>query len=305
MRHFLSQNIGMLRRMFASPLAGFFNILVIGITLSLPVGMYVLLQNAQSLVAQLSSTPQISLYLQMDAQDEDVAKLRAQLERHPDIASSEFIPRSIALEQLKQSSGLSDVISSLEKNPLPDAFIIHSKQSEAQALEKLRNDLAKLPKVEISQLDSAWAYKLEALLKFGRVAVIILASLLSLALIAITFNTIRLQILTRHEEIEVAKLIGATNGFIRRPFLYFGALQGLLGGITAWLITTLSLMLLNHQLITLSQLYASQFVLHPLSPSGSFTLLISSMYLGWLGAWLSVDRHLSKIDSLQPNKKGE
>jgi cell division transport system permease protein len=282
--------------MFASPLAGIFNILVIGITLSLPVGMYVLLQNAQGLVAQLSSTPQISLYLQMDAQEDDVAKLRKQLEQHPDISHSEFVPRLKALEQLKQTSGLSDVISGLEKNPLPDAFIIHPKQSEAQALEKLRNDLAKLPKVEIAQLDSAWAYKLEAFLKFGRMVVIILASLLSLALIAITFNTIRLQILTQHDEIEVAKLIGATNGFIRRPFLYFGALQGLLGGITAWLIITLSLMLLNHQLITLSLLYASQFVLHPLSLGDSLTLLMFSMYLGWMGAWLSVARHLSRID---------
>jgi cell division transport system permease protein len=297
MRHLLAQNTGILRRMFASPLAGFFNILVIGITLSLPVGMYVLLQNAQGLVAQLSSTPQISLYLHMDAQEDDVAKLRKQLEQYPDITRSEFVPRLKALEQLKQTSGLRDVISGLEKNPLPDAFIIHPKQSEAQALEKLRNDLAKLPKVEIAQLDSAWAYKLEALLKFGRMVVIILACLLSLALIAITFNTIRLQILTQHDEIEVAKLIGATNGFIRRPFLYFGITQGLLGGITAWLIITISLMLLNHQLVALSQLYASQFVLHALSPGDSLTLLMFSMYLGWLGAWLSVARHLSRIDS--------
>ena len=296
MRHFLNQNIGMLRRMFASPLVGFFNILVIGITLSLPVGMYVLLQNAQSLVAQLSSTPQISLYLQMGANENDVAKLRTQLGQYQDVASNEFIPRSTALEQIKQSSGLSDVISGLEKNPLPDAFIIHPKLSEAQSLEKLRDELAKLPKVEISQLDSAWAYKLEALLKFGRMIVIILGSLLSLALIAITFNTIRLQILTRQDEIEVAKLIGATNSFVRRPFLYFGLTQGLLGGITAWLITTISLMLLNHQLLSLSQLYASQFVLRSLTAGDSLTLLMFSMYLGWLGAWLSVGRHLSKID---------
>lgn len=297
MRHALTQNLGILRRMFASPLAGVLNVLVIGITLSLPAGMYVLLQNAQDLAAQISSTPQISLYLHMDAQDDDVTKLRKLLEQHPDIAHSEFVPRAQALEQLKQTSGLSDVISGLEKNPLPDAFIIHPRQNEAQALDKLRNELAKLPKVEIAQLDSAWAYKLEALLKFGRMVVIILASLLSLALIAITFNTIRLQILTQHDEIEVAKLIGATNGFIRRPFLYFGLTQGLLGGITAWLIITISLMLLNHQLVALSQLYASQFVLHSLSLGDSLTLLMFSMYLGWLGAWLSVAQHLSQVDA--------
>jgi cell division transport system permease protein len=291
-----TQNIGVLRRMFTPPLAGIFNLLVIGITLSLPTGLYVLLTNAQTLMTQLSSTPQVSLYLQMNTQEDDITKLRKLLDQHPDIARSEFVPRLKALEQLKQTSGLSDVIDSLEKNPLPDAFIVHPKQSDAPTLEKLRNELAKLPKVEIAQLDSVWAYKLEALLKFAWMVVIILTCLLSLALIAITFNTIRLQILTRHEEIEVAKLIGATNNFIRRPYLYFGALQGLLGGVAAWLIITLSLMLLNYNLVALSHLYASQFVLHSLSLGDSLTLLMFSMYLGWLGAWLSVSRHLSKID---------
>ncbi|MEQ1526764.1 MAG: permease-like cell division protein FtsX [Gallionella sp.] len=297
MKQIFTQNIGVLRRMFTPPLAGIFNLLVIGITLSLPTGLYVLLTNAQTLTTQLSSTPQVSLYLQMNTQEDDVAKLRKQLDQHPDIARSEFVPRLKALEQLKQTSGLSDVIDSLEKNPLPDAFIVHPKQSDAPTLEKLRNELAKLPKVEIAQLDSAWAYKLEALLKFAWMVVIILTCLLSLALIAITFNTIRLQILTRHEEIEVAKLIGATNSFIRRPYLYFGALQGLLGGIAAWLIITISVMLLNYNLVALSQLYASQFVLHSLSLGDSLTLLMFSMYLGWLGAWLSVARLLSRIET--------
>lgn len=296
MRHTLAQNIGVLRRMFSSKLAGILNILVIGIALSLPAGMYVLLQNAQGLVAQLSGTPQVSLFMSMDAKADDVDKLRKQLEQHPAIARVEFVARAQALEQLKQSTGLADVIGGLNQNPLPDAFIVYPKPSAAQSLDELRIELAKLPKVEQAQLDSAWAYKLEALLKFGRMVVLILASLLSLALIAITFNTIRLQILTQRDEIEVAKLIGATNGFIRRPFLYFGAAQGLLGGIMAWLIITISLLLLNHQLNALSQLYASQFVLHPLSFGDSLTLMLFSMYLGWLGAWLSVARHLSQIE---------
>jgi cell division transport system permease protein len=282
--------------MFASPLAGTLNILVIGIALSLPAGMYVLLQNAQGLVAQLSGTPQISLFMSLDAKADDIDRLRRQLDQHPAIARIEFVARAKALEQLKQSTGLTDVIGGLNQNPLPDAFIVYPKPGAAQSLDELRIELAKMAKVELAQLDSAWAYKLEALLKFGRMIVLILASLLSLALIAITFNTIRLQILTQRDEIEVAKLIGATNAFIRRPFLYFGATQGLLGGIMAWLIISISLLLLNHQLNTLSQLYASQFVLHPLSLGDSLTLLMFSMYLGWLGAWLSVARHLSQIE---------
>jgi cell division transport system permease protein len=296
MRHALAQNIGVLRRMFASPLAGSFNILVIGIALSLPAGMYVLLQNAQGLVAQLSGTPQISLFMSLDARADDVDRLRKQLEQHPAVARIEFVARTQALEQLKQSTGLADVIGGLGQNPLPDALIVYPKSSAAQVLEALRSELAKLPRVELAQLDSAWAYKIEAMLKFGRTMVLILAGLLSLALVAITFNTIRLQILTQRDEIEVAKLIGATNGFIRRPFLYFGTIQGLLGGIMAWLIITFSLLLLNHQLNVLSQLYSSQFVLHLLSPADSLTLLLFSMYLGWMGAWLSVERHLSQIE---------
>ena len=285
-----------LRRMFASKLGGLLNILVIGIALSLPAGMYALLQNAQGLVAQLTGTPQISLFLAMDAKVDDIDHLRRQLAQHPAIARAEFVARAQALEQLKQSTGLADVIGGLKQNPLPDAFIVYPRPSDAQALDGLRNELAKLPKVEQAQLDSAWAYKLEALLKFGRIAVLILACLLSLALIAVTFNTIRLQILTQRDEIEVAKLIGATNGFIRRPFLYFGATQGLLGGIAAWLIITASLLLLNYQLGALTQLYASQFVLRPLSVGDSLSLLLFSVYLGWLGAWLSVARHLSQIE---------
>jgi cell division transport system permease protein len=300
MMHTLAQHAGLLRtvfcRMFASPLAGFLNILVIGIALSLPAGMYALLQNIQGLIAQLSGTPQISLFLEMDAKADDVDMLRKRLAQHPAIAGVEFVGKAQALEQLKQSSGLSDVIGGLEKNPLPDTLIVSAKRGDAQSLEGLRRELASLPGVEQAQLDSAWAYRLDALLKFGRLAVLILAGLLSLALIAITFNTIRLQILTQRDEIEVARLIGATNGFIRRPFLYFGAIQGLLGGLMAWLIITISLLLLNRELGGLTQLYGSQFTLRSLPAADSLSLLLFSMYLGWLGAWLSVARHLSQIE---------
>lgn len=298
MIRFFVQHLNVLRavlgRMFAPQLAGILNIMVIGIALSMPAGMYALLQNVQGLVAQLASTPQISLFLDVNSGDVDV--LRKHLVQHPAVASIEFIPRTQALEQLKQSTGLSDLISGLERNPLPDVFIVHPKPGDARSLDALRKELAKLPTVKEAQLDSAWAYKVEALLGFGRIAVLILASLLSLALVAVTFNTIRLQILTSRDEIEVAKLIGATDSFIRRPFLYFGAAQGLFGGIIAWLIVTASLQMLNHQLVPLTQLYASRFMLQLLSPGDSLLLLLLSLYLGWIGAWLSVARHLSQIE---------
>ncbi len=300
MMHTLNQDLiilrSALRRMFTSPVAGILNILVIGIALCLPAGMYVLLQNAQGLIAQLSTTPQISLFMELDSTPEDIDRLRNRLQQHHGITSLEFIPKNVALEQLKKSTGLNDVIEGLENNPLPDAYIISSSLSNAETLEEMRQQLQKFPKVQHAQLDSAWAYKLEALLDFAHLIVMILACLLSFALIAVTFNTIRLQILTQRDEIKIARLIGATDGFIRRPFLYFGALQGLFGGAAAWAIINISLMLLSKPIATLSQLYASNFGLHSLTLSESFILLLFSVYLGWLGAWLSVTRHLSRFD---------
>ncbi len=227
-----------LQRLLLTPNASLLNILIIGIALSLPVGGYVLLKSVQALGAQISGTPQLSVFLALGTNNADIERIGDKLKQHAAINRIEFVPRALALKKLQQSSGLSDVIGGLSQNPLPDAFIIYPKDDSVAALEALRDELNAWQHFEHVQLDSAWIHKLEALLNFGRTAVAILAALLSFALIAITFNTIRLQILTQRDEIEVAKLIGATDGFIRRPFLYFGATQGLLGGIMAWFIVT-------------------------------------------------------------------
>jgi cell division transport system permease protein len=298
MKNWLLQHIRVLRsalnRLFATPVASLLNILVIGIALSLPAGVYVLLESVQSLADQVVGTPQISVFLNMNASKDDIERIGKQIKQQDAVDHLEYVSREQALEQLKQSTGLADVIGGLTQNPLPNAYIVYPKKSGAQTLEALRDELQKWPKLEKVQLDSAWANKLEALLKFGRLAVLVLAVLLSFALVAITFNTIRLQILTQRDEIEVSKLIGATNAFIRRPFLYFGLLQGLLGGAAACLIIIASFALLNNGLAELAQLYASNFALHALSASDSLTLLLFSAYLGWLGAWLSVAQHLRR-----------
>jgi len=292
---YVAQNT--LRRLRTTPVSSLLNILVIGVALSLPTGGYILLQNVQGLSDKLVGAAQISVFLSMNVSQDEIARFSKQLEQHKDIARVEFVPREQALQQLQQSTGLADVAGGLTQNPLPHAFIVYPKSTEPQALDKLRDELKTWPKFEHVQLDSAWARKLEALLKFGRLAVLILAVLLSFALVAITFNTIRLQILTQREEIEVSKLIGASNSFIRRPFLYFGLVQGLLGGTTAWLIITVSLSLLNVSLADLTQLYASNFTLHHLTAGDSITLLGFSAYLGWLGALMSVSQHLWQMDS--------
>jgi cell division transport system permease protein len=297
-KNWLSQHIRVLRstliRLFATPVASLLNILVIGIALSLPAGVYVFLENVQTLADQVVGTPQISVFLSMSASKDDIARIGKQIKQQDAVDHIEYVSREQALEQLKHSTGLADVIGGLTQNPLPNAYIIYPRKSDAQTLEALRDEMQKWPKLDKVQLDSAWANKLEALLKFGRLAVLVLAALLSFALVAITFNTIRLQILTQREEIAVSKLIGATNAFIRRPFLYFGLLQGLLGGATAYFIIFVSFTLLNNGLAGLVQLYASSFTLHALSAGDSLTLLLFSGYLGWLGAWLSVAQHLKQ-----------
>ena len=296
MKNWLSQHIRVLRfslhRMLSTPVASLLNIMVIGIALSLPAGMYELLQNVQGLADQIVGTPQISVFMTLNASKDDIARIGKQLKQHDAVDHIEYVSREQALEQLKLSTGLADVIGGLTQNPLPNAYIVYPKKSDAQTLVALRDELQKWPKLEKVQLDSAWANKLEALLKFGRLAVLLLAALLSFALVAITFNTIRLQILTQRDEIEVSKLIGATSAFIRRPFLYFGLLQGLLGGVAACLIIFGSFTLLNNGLAELARLYGSNFTLRALSAEDSLTLLLFSAYLGWLGAWLSVAQHL-------------
>ncbi len=285
-----------LRRLLLAPNATLLNILIIGIALSLPVGGYVLLKSVQSLGSQIAGTPQISAFLPVGTGAGEVERIGDQLRQHNGIKRVEFVPRDAALKKLQQSTGLADVIGGLTQNPLPDAFIIYPKDGNVKALEALRDELKTWQRFDHVQLDSAWIHKLQALLDFGRMAVVILAALLSFALVAITFNTIRLQILTRREEIEVAKLIGATDSFIRRPFLYFGLTQGLLGGIAAWLLVAGSLLLLNHEVGALTQVYASNFSLQHLSLADSLALLSFSAYLGWLGAWFSVSQHLWQIE---------
>lgn len=286
-----------LRRLRTTPVSSLLNVLVIGVALSLPTGGYILLQNVQGLSDKLVGTPQISVFLNMNVSQDDISRYTRQLQQHNAVSHIEFVPREQALLQLQRSTGLADVTGGLAQNPLPHAFIVYPKKNDAQTLEILRDELRTWPKFEHVQLDSDWARKLEAMLKFARLAVLILAVLLSFALVAITFNTIRLQILTQREEIEVSKLIGASNSFIRRPFLYFGLVQGLLGGSAAWLIINVSLTLLNASLADLTQLYASSFSLHHLSAGDSLTLLIFSAYLGWLGALLSVAQHLWQIEA--------
>jgi len=284
-----------LRRLLTQPLATLLNVAVFGVALALPAGFYVGLDNIARFSRQLTTEPQISLFMQVDSSDGDVDEIRQRLQRHKEVAEFRFVDRTTALEELKQASGMSDVLSELDNNPLPHAFVVTAQRPEPEVLETLGNEAATWPKVEHVQLDSAWARKLDAALRVGRLMVSLLGILLSVALVSVTFNTIRLQILTRRDEIEVSKLIGATNHFIRRPFLYFGGLQGLLGGAGAWLIVAVALRIVNRELDQFGILFGLSPRLGHMSVEQSLILLGLAALLGWLGAWMSVSRHLWKM----------
>jgi cell division transport system permease protein len=285
-----------LTKLARTPLGSALNIAVIGIALSLPVGLYLLIDNLQAASGQLAAEPQISAFLALDASRAEIAQIEARLKQNPRVLHYRFVPRAEALQELKQSSGLADVIDSLAQNPLPDAFIVNAKDNAPQALDALRDEIKQLPRVVHAQLDAAWARRLDATLRFGRLVVLFLGGLLAVALVAVTFNTIRLQVLTQRDEVEVVKLIGATDAFIRRPFLYYGALQGAAGGLVAWLIVSGGVWLVNHNLGELSHVYASLFQLKALTPIDGLCLLLLPAALGWFGALLSVGRHLAVIE---------
>lgn len=286
-----------LKQLLARPVTHLCSMLAMGIALSLPLGIYTLMENLQSLSGHAANTPQMSLFAKIDANARDIDKIKQRLKENPSITDFQFIPRDTALQQLQQNIGLPDIAANLGQNPLPDTFVVHTRQESAAVLEQLRQTLQSWPEVEWVQFDSDWIARLDALLDLGRFAVLMLSVLLSIAIIAIMFNTIRLQILVKRDEIEISKLIGATDSFIRRPFLYFGTIQGLASGFIAWSITAFAISTLNPKLIDLAQLYDTDLQLQFLPITDSISLLFFAAWLGWLGARLSVASHLWQIES--------
>jgi len=279
-----------------TPFATLLNVLVIGIALALPAGAYALLVDMQAAARGMSGDPELSVFMTLDAKKDEVAAIEKRLRAEPQLTQVAFKPREAALEDLKKNPALGDVIAALNQNPLPDAFFVRLGKIDGDALERLAATIRTWPKVEHVQLDSAWVRRIAAALNVGRIAVLVLAGLLSFALLAVTFNTIRLQILTQREEIEVSKLLGATNTTIRRPYYYYGAVLGFLGGGAAALIVYAALQLMNAGVAEFARLYASNFRLDFL-PAGDLAAILGfSAALGWLGAWLSVTRHLREFE---------
>lgn len=281
-----------LRRLVAQPLGTLLSALVVGIALSLPGGGYLLLDNVGSLARGVSGTPEISLFLAMDAGAAEIAAIEQRLKGENELASYRFVPRDEGLRQL-EAAGLGDVLGGLKANPLPDAFVLALRREDPALFERMAERMRTWPKVAHVQLDSAWVERLHALLALGRSAVLMLAGLLGFALVVVTFNTIRLQILTQRQEIAVSRLLGATDPFIRRPFYWFGGLQGALGGLVALGTIWLGVRGLAQPVARLAETYGAVFQLSGPDWRASAAIVAFAALLGWLGAVISVRRHLA------------
>lgn len=281
-----------LRRLAGKPLSTLLSALVVAIALTLPALSYVLIDNLASLANGVTGKPEISVFLKKEVTTEKAQAMENRLRADKRITAIRFIDRETALKQLAARGGFADVTGALGENPLPDAFILEPGGEDPKVFEAIRTSLIAMPEVLHVQLDSAWVERLHAAVELGRWVALLLASLLGTALVIVTFNTIRLQILTQRHEITVSLLLGATRNYVRRPFLYFGFLQGLLGGVLAWAMVQGLVLLIAPRVQALARAYNIVVDLAGPSVWQGLALLAFAALLGWLGAGLSVRRHL-------------
>jgi cell division transport system permease protein len=291
----LVSSLGVLWR---TPFATFMTAAVIGIALALPAGLHVLLQNVQKLSTGWEGTAQMSLFLKQDVSEKRIQSLAKKLRKWDGVAQVRYISRKQALEEFRKLSGFGGALDSLNENPLPAVLVVRptSEAAEPGQMELLLGKVQELKPVDLAQLDMEWVRRLSGIIELGKRGVLLLGSLLSLAILLVIGNTIRLTILSRRDEIVVTKLIGATNAFIRRPFLYTGFWYGLMGAVLAWVLVGILLGLLSNPVSRLSFLYNSQFSLGGLDLETTAILLSSGILLGLLGSWLAVGKHLQAIE---------
>lgn len=300
LQSWLSQHVdcffASLQQLIRTPLASFMTIAVLGIALALPASLYLLLENVQQVSQDWQGTAQISLFLKPKVSDDNAKTLADMLYKRQEIKSIRIISRDEALSEYKALSGFSEALNVMETNPLPTVLVIQpTEEISPDANQSLYESLRKLPEVETAQFDMRWLNRLYAMMEIAKRGILVLASLFALSVLLVIGNTIRLTIYNRREEIEVVKLLGATDAFIRRPFLYTGFWYGFLGGITAWLVVNLSFWWLQEPVRQLATLYHSQFELIMLNMFAGMMLLAGGALLGVMGAGLAVGRHLKEI----------
>jgi cell division transport system permease protein len=296
--HHLQGALASLGRLMRSPLPTVMTVAVIGIALALPAGLYALTRNLERLTDGWEQSAAISLFLRTEVTLEQAEALAQRLRARADLVEVRVVGPEQALDELRAQSGFAEAIEQLEQNPLPAVLVLRpaAKLETPEALDALSEGLAALPEADFARLDSQWVRRFQAIVQLTQRGVLLLAGVLALGVLLVVGNTIRLEIENRRGEIQIMELVGATSGFIRRPFLYIGAWYGLLGGVTAWVFISLVLWLLQGPVTRLAGLYGTDFVLAGLGPAALLTLLGGSIALGLLGSWLSVSRHLAAAE---------
>ncbi len=296
-RH-LQVGLSALGRLTRSPLSTLMTTTVIGITLALPTGLYLLLTNLQHLAGSWESATTVSLFLKMDISDQQAQELARRLRERNGIDGVEAISRNAAMQEFRRLSGFSEALEALGDNPLPPVLVIQPglRFDDPENARRLLEEMRSLPEVDIARLDMQWVKRFHAITEIARRGVLVIATLLGMAVLLVIGNTIRLEIQNRRAEIEVTRLVGATNAFIRRPFLYSGLWYGLIGGAIAWALVSVAFWLLQHPVERLAALYHSGFGLTTMDIHLVMTLLGGSALLGLFGSWISVSRHLRGIE---------
>lgn len=283
-----------LGRILDNPVASAMTWLVIGIALALPAALQVGLDNARAVSSSWTSPAQISLFLKHTLDPADGRALRDELTARPDIEAVVYLARDAALEEFRTLSGFADVLDSLERNPLPDLLLV-TPAADGLPVERLHQQLSADERVAEAVLDMAWLQRLNTVVELSRRLVLALGVVLVAGVVLILGNTIRLAIEGRREEIVIVKLVGGSNAFVRRPFLYTGLWYGVGGGVFAALLVAAVLWFLDQPVRQLAQLYQSNFNLGGLGIMGSLNLVLLGGLLGLAGAWLAVSRHLGSI----------
>ncbi len=285
-----------LGQMWRAPVATLMTAVVIGITLALPSVLYLVLEHAQQLSAGWGGGPQITLLLRQEVSDDAGRALAGRLRTWPAVTEAHAISRAEALEEFRQLSGFGAALDALGENPLPAVIALRLAADSGQAAKAAYEQLRALPEVERAEFEEQWLKRLHAIMHVVTRSVLMLAGLFAAAVLFIIGNTLRLAVQNRREEIEVVKLIGASDAFVRRPFLYSGMWYGTLGGICAWAMVSLALWLMSAPVQQLAGLYQSDFRLSGLGFNVILALVAGGALLGLLGAWLSVGRHLAHIE---------
>lgn len=290
--------IASLGAMTRQPASSLMTTSVIAIALALPSGMFVLLNNASHISVGWDNSAQISVFLKTSVSEKKANKLMAKLSLYEDINAVSLINKDQALKEFRKISGFGGALEALGSNPLPHVLTIQPvvDTNRPDKIRHLLKQLNKQKEVELAQLDLQWVQRLFAMLEIAQRGIWIIAGLLGIAVLLVVGNTIRLDIQNRREEIEVTKLIGGTDAFIRRPFLYTGLWYGISGGLFAWILTVLSIGLLDGAVANLASLYNSGFQLHGLGLTEALSLIAFSCFLGLAGSWIAVGRHLSEIE---------